>query len=196
MIHATLGVTRGAEALSLILQATPQSSEFRAHLSTPETTIQGSLESFLLRPTSSPPAPETVDADPQSTGTTEMLQPQSSEGVKAVQTGPASHPASQFFSQSALQPSSQLSLQSSLRPGEVVPKAFMDDLANALVDVMGPIGTIILEDAQADLNLEGDVPKREVQTLIAEIIQQLKTPVRQQPFQKKVDALLRRYSLN
>ena len=170
VIHATLGVTKGSEALSLILQATPQSSEFRANLSAPETTIQGSLELFLRRPESSPPLPDVaVPVDPQDATT---LQPRPHEVTKTVQV---------------VQP---------LQPREVVPTAFINDLANALVDVMGPIGTIVLEDAQADLGLEGDIPKSELQALITEIVQQLKTPLRQQPFQQKVDVLLGRYGLN
>jgi Domain of unknown function (DUF4388) len=162
IVHATLGVKKGPEALSMILLALPESSEFRANLSAPEMTIQGTLES-LLRSGSSTSTPSTSS-------------PQAAANPKPAQTLPnpiITSPAS----------------------NEAVPAGFMSDLSKLLIEIMGPIGSIVLDDALADLKLASNLPKDSVQSLLGEINSQLKSPTRQQPFQQKSASLLARYGL-
>lgn len=179
VVHATLGVTKGLKALSLILQETSRHSEFRANLTSPEVTIQAPLESLLK-------APEPVVIP----SLTRPSEGQSAEPQGAVQLQGHFQGQTRGQLSQVIQPSLQ-----SLPVGEGVPAGFTNDLAKVLVDIMGPIGNIVLEDAQTDLNLADDMPRSEVQTLIAELIQQLKLPARQHIFQQKVDALRARYGL-
>jgi Domain of unknown function (DUF4388) len=161
IVHATLGVKKGPEALSMILLALPESSEFRAHLSAPETTIQGTLESLLR---SSP------NTSTPSTSTPTAANPKPAQTLpNPTTTSPASN--------------------------EAVPTGFMSDLSKMLIEIMGPIGSIVLDDALADLKLASNMPKGNVQSLLGEINSQLKTTARQQPFQQKSAALLARYGL-
>ena len=194
IVHATLGVKKGPDALELILrgtsQRTSQSSEFRAGLAAPETTIEGSLESLLAarEPTAPITLPEVDLPEVRKTELQGGVSVAAAQPQNRTQTAQPSPPPLPTPSQTPLQPQP-------LQSGEVVPAGFVDDLARALVDVMGPIGNIVLEDAQADLGLADDLPKSEVQTLIAEIVRELKTPARQQPFQQKAAALIARYGL-
>lgn len=162
IVHATFGVNKGPSALSMILLAEPQSSEFRANLTTPETTIQGSLESLLASPVPTPRTPATTPGTPT--------------------TSAPSTPA----------PANRTPATTS---NEVVPAGFMSELSTILIEVMGPIGSIVLDDALTDLNLTSDVPKQSLPTLLDELNKQLKFPSRQGPFTQKSNALLARYGL-
>jgi hypothetical protein len=140
IVHATLGSKKGPEALAMILLAEPKSSDFRAHLSAPETTIQDSLESLLGTSLESPLT--------------------HSEAEQTLTTN--------------------------------VPQSFVSDVAKLLVEVVGPIGSIVLDDALTELNLDDTMPRQAVQPFVAELIKQLK-PWARQPFQSKVSTLLDRY---
>lgn len=155
VVHATFGVNKGPEALKLMLQAAPESSEFRANLTTPEITIQAPLESLLG---SAPELPRVT---------------------------PASQPTSQSAPPRPAPPGS----------GEAVPDGFMGELSKTLIEIMGPIGSIVLDDALTDLNLPNNVPKQAVPSLLEELSKQLKNPTRQQPFTQKSTMLLARYGL-
>jgi hypothetical protein len=171
VVHATFGVKKGPEALELMLQATPESSEFRANLTTPEMTIQAPLESLLGSVPSANPAP-TVPAVTRPEVTASAV---TTPGV----TRPAPNP-------SPPRPAS----------GEAVPEGFMGDLSKTLIEIMGPIGSIVLDDALTDLNLPNTVPKQALPSLLAELSKQLKNPARQQPFTQKSTVLLARYGLS
>jgi Domain of unknown function (DUF4388) len=178
IVHATLGVKKGPEALSMILLALPESSEFRANLSAPETTIQGTLES-LLRSGSSISGSSISDSS--------TLNPNTSALTPATSPKPAPNP----------QPAQTLPppLATSPASNDAVPAGFMSDLSKTLIEIMGPIGSIVLDDALADLRLASNLPKDSVQSLLGEINSQLKSPARQQPFQQKSASLLARYGL-
>jgi hypothetical protein len=157
----------------MILLALPESSEFRANLSAPETTIQGTLES-LLRSGSSISGSSTLN--PNTSALTPATSPKPAPNPQPAQTLPpplATSPAS----------------------NDAVPAGFMSDLSKTLIEIMGPIGSIVLDDALADLRLASNLPKDSVQSLLGEINSQLKSPARQQPFQQKSASLLARYGL-
>ncbi len=180
IVHATLGFNRGPEALAMTLQMPPLRCEFRTNLPAPEITIQISLESLL-----------TVYAPGLGVGAEEI-------GTKEVATGEVAargDPPSSSGVQHA--PAEQLASAPQPPPeGDAVPTGFTEDLTRMLVYLMGPIGTIILEDAQADLNLGDAVPREKVRTLITEITRQLGAPARQQTFQREAAVLLARYNLS
>lgn len=169
IVHATFGANKGPEALSLILQAAPESSEFRDNLTTPETTIRASLEALLA----SPPSPNTPAVN-----------------TPATNTPPGTVTGNRF---GEVVPNNVI--PSKVTPGEVVPDGFLGDLSKTLIEIMGPIGSVVLDDALADLHLPNSVPKKALPLLLEELSKQLKNPTRQQPFAQKSTLLLARYGL-
>ncbi|MGL4611334.1 MAG: DUF4388 domain-containing protein [Trueperaceae bacterium] len=189
VVHATLGIKKGQEALSMILLATPESSEFRANLQAPETTIQGSLEN-LLRSVMSVPPRQASTAPPLGATPVPSSTTTSNPGLSNLR---AANPRTN--QPNADQTSFEPVNSGVTRSSETVSASFMSDLAKTLVEVMGPIGSIVLDDALADLNLPTLVPRADIPALLAEINKQLKSPSRQQPFSQKVNVLLVRYGL-
>lgn len=81
-------------------------------------------------------------------------------------------------------------------PGPVVPEAFLSELTGILVEFMGPVAEVVLEDTLFDLGLSGQtVPAGAVDGLIKALSAQLRQPAWRTAFEARAGALCRRYRL-
>lgn len=212
VVHVKLGAQQGIAALAALLGWPQGRFAFRKSVSVPERTLDIPLDKLLLE------AAHLADTNNRSSGrlfsehtvfvantlpgeqkaTMTVLAVQLLRQLDGVHTlGEVAQRMNIAFDKILLA-AEELYQQALIQPVAVAPvhPGFVPDLTRLIVNIMGPMGEIVVEDALYDLQLAADnLPRNRIDDLLGELRAQFKREDWQGIFEAQVRGLCEHYGL-
>ncbi|MDZ7706126.1 MAG: DUF4388 domain-containing protein [Trueperaceae bacterium] len=214
VVHIASKQAVGVTALSVLLTWTSGRFRFKPQATSPNHTVRLSLDSLLLE--ASYQADQTKRSSAEHLSPDSVLVPRTSsqtqeQGTVAM-TLRSIHLLRHFDGQRSvakiaadlgepvqdiLEVATELLKQSLLESATepTVAPAFIDDVTNFMIEKMGPIGEIIVEDTLYDLDSADSLSRRMVPEFVSELRTQLSREEWQAEFDRLVDRLYETYQL-
>lgn len=212
-VHVKLGQLQDVEAMAALLAWTEGQFTFRAELAAPERSVAMTVDTLLLE--------AAYQADTVRRSGSGMFGPGAVLTPKIVTEGDqkiamtlrslqllrhldGALPLSEVAARAgltltdALQAAEELFEQGLVQPltARTAPEGFVRELVRLVVDLMGPMGEIVVEDALYDLGASPDaLPVTSVSDLLRELRGQLRRTDWQQAFAREARQLAQRYGL-
>lgn len=212
-VHIRLGSLQDVAAMTALLSWDEGQFTFRSDLKAPERSVTMTADTLLLeaayqadtaRRTSSGMFGPSAVLTPKIVTESEQKVAMTLRALQLLRHLDGETPLAEVAAKAgltltdALQAADELFRQGLISPvgARAVPERFMRELTRLMVDLMGPMGEIVVEDALYDLGVgAGTLPVTRVGELLRELRAQLKRTDWQQTFAREARELAQRYGV-